>query len=359
LDLHSFLTFRSGKRQIVTVSRVRPFLPWLLLASAGCFQASSPESGISGEQQGCGDDCGRSTAAGRSGAGGSGGAASSSASGSSSGSSGSSTTSGGDSSASTGTGSTGGSSGGCAPTNETVCPKLAICGISTNCSPGSTLFASQVVDILSCSELGGASVTAIDTNGVPVQGAGASATTESDGAFAMCLPGESPFSIQITQSQYPTTYYAEMLDVSLEYVAQMATLSINELSAFASFLIGSGSFEPNTALVVVKLTGSNCASAFAGWSFALSVPDGGAIPDGGYQLVYLGSDGLPSAAQTTTSSNGAGLFYNIDPAISDFVIVNLTNPDAGTCIPINTTVGFTGRVYLSGNSVALDPIIMP
>jgi hypothetical protein len=187
--------------------------------------------------------------------------------------------------------------------------------------------------------------------------AGAAATAQSNGNFAICLPSGSPFSIQIQAASYPTTYYAEMLDPSSGGFAQMAMLSNGEIQAFGGLFPGGEN--PNTALVVAKMTGDVCFPNLGGWTFDLALPDGGAIADGGYQLIYLDSSGVPDPTNTVTSSKGAALFYNLDPSLSGFLTLTATTPDAGSCQIINMGLGFTGRIFVAGGSITVVPFLLP
>lgn len=96
----------------------------------------------------------------------------------------------------------------------------------------------------------------------------------------------------------------------------------------------------------------------AGWTLGLALPDGGPIPDGGYQLAYIGTSGIPDTGATATSSAGSALFYNIDPSITDFVAVTATNADAGSCVPVNSTLGFTGRLFVAEEGITAYSILL-
>ena len=113
--------------------------------------------------------------------------------------------------------------------------------------------------------------------------------------------------------------------------------------------------------MVVKLTATSvCIPYYAGWSFGLTLPDGGPVPDGGYQVIYLGSGGLPDPLATATSTPGTGLIYNLDPSISNFFVVSAINPDAGaTCPSDNAALGLTGRVFVGGDDVTIAPFLLP
>ncbi len=316
----------------------------LLLGAAGCSQSSSP--GVAGDSAGCGVDCGKSSAARSTRLGSSDGTSTSSSASASSGSS-SGTTFGGSSSS-------GSSSSVSFIQDETSCEGIAVNPITATCASG-TSFSSQTVDLLSCTVVGGAAIAAIDANGVPFPSV--AATSESNGNFALCLPTGSPFSIEIQAPSYATTYYAEMLDPSSGGFAQMAMLSKGEIQAFQGLFPGGE--QTDTALIVAKLTGDVCYPNLGGWTFDLALPDGGAIADGGYQLIYLGASGLPDATATSTSSKGAALFYNLDPALSGFLMLTAQTADAGSCQIINSGLGFTGRIFVAGNSITVEPFLLP
>jgi hypothetical protein len=232
-----------------------------------------------------------------------------------------------------------------------IAPTSASCNSATSAS-----FASQLVDILSCSAISNASISAIGADGVPYSGA--ASTSASDGAFAICLPFNSSFSIQAAAALYPTTYYAELLNTEISYLPQLPAISQESLNAFSAFF--PGGLDPDGAVLLAKLTGSgSCRLQQTGWTFEVQLPDGGPIPDGGYQLIYLGASDLPDAQATETAASGAALIYNIDTSLADFLVVTATNPDAGSCLPQNGSVGFTGRVYVAESAVSIDPILLP
>jgi hypothetical protein len=195
----------------------------------------------------------------------------------------------------------------------------------------------------------------ISSNGVPVSGA--AATSQSNGAFEICLPTDTPFSLQMTAPGYPTTYYAEMLNADAGFFAQLGSVSSDELNAVGAFV--PGGVIPTRSIVVAEMAASTCIKDRGGWSFSIWLPDGGSFPDSGYQLLYLGSNDLPDPTVTVTAHNGGAIFYNIDPTLSDFVVITAENPDAGACEPLNSSIGMTGRVYVAGGSAAIDPFLLP
>jgi hypothetical protein len=216
--------------------------------------------------------------------------------------------------------------------------------------------ASQLVDPLTCTPISGATIAAIGADGVPISGA--AAVTGSDGTFAMCVPSGTPFSISITAAASPLTYSAEAIaggGFDGEF-AQLSLVDNAEVGAFASLL--PTALTPGDALILAKVTGVSGCDDIAGWSFAVTLPDGGALPDGGYQLVYFGNNYLPDPAATATSSFGAALIYNIDEATSPFLAVTATNPDGGDCVPINDEIGYTGRLFVTGGAATTDVFIL-
>jgi hypothetical protein len=165
--------------------------------------------------------------------------------------------------------------------------------------------------------------------------------------------------VQLQAASYLPTYTAEMVDPEDFELSQIGLFSSAGLQAFEGFIPGGTA--PNTAGVILKVTGSGkpCDRLRWGWTFGLTLPDGGAIPDGGYQSLYLGTSDLPDPTLTATSTVGLAMLYNIDPALSDFFVVTATNPDAGSCPPQNLAAGFTGRVFVSAGAVTYAPLILP
>jgi hypothetical protein len=164
--------------------------------------------------------------------------------------------------------------------------------------------------------------------------------------------------MEVSAAGYPTSYYAELLNSVVSSVSQTAIISTSSLGIMGSLL--PGGIEPGMATVLVKVLATGaCSSELAGWTLAVGLPDGGALTDGGYRLVYLGPTGIPDPSATATSKTGIGVVYDIDPSLSSFLVVEATNPDAGSCQVISDAAGFTGRVYVSGDAVSFDPVLLP
>ena len=238
-----------------------------------------------------------------------------------------------------------------------VCPGILAPAPTVSCPSGDRDYSSQLVDVVECSIIGDGTVQALDPNGIPYpQATGISSLT--DGTFAMCLPSQSPFTVEVTASLYPTSYFAELAGTG------SGTLQIGLLSnqfLVAGSQLGGIDVDINEAAVLVKANAtSGCGQSLAGWTIGLSLADGGSLPDGGYQLSYFASTGLPQPGLTATSTFGAALFYNLDSSISsEFLRVSYQNPDAGGCQPINATRGYTGRIYVQEGAVSGYPILLP
>jgi hypothetical protein len=222
-----------------------------------------------------------------------------------------------------------------------------------SCPSGQLGFSSQLIDFLQCTTINGATVTALDPNGVPYQAT--SAISSGDGAFGLCLPQDSPFTLEANAATYPTAYVAELQGVQAQNITQVGMVSSEFLTAFASFFPGGLDLALGTVIVKVN-TSKQCSQAQAGWTVGIDLPDGGSLPDGGYQLVYTSSTGVPTSGLTSTQLSGGAIFYDIDPTLSDFFEITYQNPDAGGCTPTNASFGFTGRVYVTGSAVSGFPI---
>jgi hypothetical protein len=238
------------------------------------------------------------------------------------------------------------------------CPGVAVFPEPVISCPSETLdLSSQLVDVFACTIVGGGNISALDTNGIPYPGASA-VSSSTDGTFDMCVPQQKPFTAQITASQYPTTYFGELQGVAELSVVQLPLLSSEALAAIVA-LVPNG-LDQSLGLVVVTVDGnSQCGAAQAGWTIGLALPDGGSLPDGGFQLSYLSGQGIPTVGLKATQATGGAILYDIAPQASDFLLVTYQNPDAGACQPMNASLGLTGRVYVTGNSVSVFPVRLP
>ena len=330
------------------------------LALAACFQAQSPTT-VSGD---IGGSHGSSTRRGAGAAAG-GGSGSSAATVASAATTGSTSSTGGNSTGSSGLGtsSAGSSSGGSggssgAPPAAFVCAQDSTAPLTTSC-PGAVAFNAQVVDGISCVEIGGATLSAVGTNGVPLSGV--AAVSASDGAFVFCLPFRTPLTVEAVAQSYLNTYLAELVFSEdggvVPLVGQIALIQEEFVGAFSSLV--PGGYDSTKGFVVADVGNAGvCGDATAGWTFSLTLDDGGAVPDGGYSLIYLGSSGIPDSSATETSSEGSAIFVNVDIPASGYVMVSASKEDAGAC-PLLSGLGFTGRVLVGENAGSFAPFIMP
>jgi hypothetical protein len=209
-------------------------------------------------------------------------------------------------------------------------------------------FGSQLIDYQSCASICGATVQALDPAGVPIEGT-AQLSDPVGGTFHFCLPAGATFETAITAPGYGTYYYGEIQGQLSVHVPAIGLLSAASLSAFAAFI--PGGFDPARGAIAVPTNASDlCVNPDkkAGFVVSLTDADGGAFPDGGYQLIYLSAGGFPDPSLTATSTLGIAIVYDIDPAVTTFPTLRFSNPDAGACQEVvNEEVGFTGRVEIA------------
>ncbi len=178
--------------------------------------------------------------------------------------------------------------------------------------------------------------------------------TAADGSFVFCEPPGTPFTLSLAASGYTTMYRPEMqANVDGDY-AYMGLIS----NDFAGVLQGFGvNLALGTVIVLVEKTNS-CPDA-SGWTISLSDADGGSLPDGGYQVDYLGTDDLPVTGLGNTSAGGTAIVYGINLSATNFFHVSASKPDAGACMPVFDTAFLTGRVYVTTNAIATLALQMP
>ncbi len=327
------------------------------LALAACFQANSTTP-VQGDTVGCTQNCAHH---GSGGAGGTSSGASSSAAGATTG--GGSSTGGATTSATSSGSSSGGSTSAAALAGEYVCPQAAVPPLTTTCPDGFPL-PCQIVDLIYCTPVVGATINAIGADGVTI--AGASTHTDSNGAFVFCLPFETAFTVQATAQGYVSTNLAEILlpldggaAPNLGQVGQIGLLQTEFVDALSLFV--PGGYDQSEGLVVAAVGGTGaCVTADAGigWTLSIALADGGAFPDGGYTQLYLSPNEVASSSTTTTAA-GVGLFVNVDIPTDDYIYVYAAKADQGICPLLNPEVGFTGRLLLGANTGSFAPFILP
>jgi hypothetical protein len=207
-------------------------------------------------------------------------------------------------------------------------------------------FASELIDLVSCDPLGGVALQAIGADGVPITGASATSDATT-GVFALCVPEQEPLTMSFSLANYPQTYYQESLGTEqIDWIGMLDNSTINEIATFFP-----GGVDPSGGIVGIFFSTGNSGCAIDNWGVALTLPDGGAIPDGGAALVYLDPMSIPEPSLTSTSGAGIAVFYNIDTTTTSFFQVTTTNLDAGACAPQNAADGFTGRVFVGSGAV--------
>ena len=150
----------------------------------------------------------------------------------------------------------------------------------------------------------GASVQALDANGVVVPGS--TVLTDMFGIAVVCLPHGVQLTLTVTGTGYTPTYLANMVLTQPWTFGLAGTidggdgtgiglLSTSALSAISAFLSTPlDLMKPGLVLTAIPaLPESVCKHQTAGWQYSVTAVDGGAFPDGGYVEIYLGPDDLP------------------------------------------------------------------
>jgi len=313
----------------------------LLGGLAGCFQSPSPTPVV-----GC-EGCRGSTNLARGG----GGSSSRAATGSSSGGAGSS---GGSSSTVSSSNSTTGSSSGSVTTSVGIAD-------AGGCVAPLLELDSRIYDLATNTPVAGATVGAIGLNGVPVSGA--SAVSDANGRFAICLPNGVEVAPLVQAQDYPTTY-ASNFDLTRPLTSEGdrdgIPLASSQLLGSLSGLLPVNIAEAAVLVAVNSVSGTApCANNAAGWTLSLGLGDGGPLPDGGYALYYSGTTGFPAAGLTETSANGGAMFFNVDTSLSNLLSVEATNPDAGPCAIDLSSLMLTGRLYAAAGAVTIVALPTP
>lgn len=210
------------------------------------------------------------------------------------------------------------------------------------CPNGSLV--SEVVDFLDCLQIGGATVQALDANGVPTTMA---VTTAQDGTFGLCAPAGNAFTPSFSVPGYPMMYDGELLAGQSSYLRYTKVISTDGLAAMAAIFPG-GQLGAGGLIIAQVYKNSLCPDP-SGWSMTLTDTDGGALPDGGYSVIYLGATTLPDPTLTATSATGYAIVYNIDLTTSSYFSLIPSNPDAG-CSPSGMGIFYSGRVFVSQNA---------
>jgi hypothetical protein len=212
-------------------------------------------------------------------------------------------------------------------------------------------FASEIIDLDSCNPLGGVAVQAIGSDGVPISGASATSDATT-GIFTACVPGQEAVTMSFSLTGYPLTYYQESLGTIRAH--DIGMLDNNVVSSVIGFIPGGLNLALGTIVVFFSTSGSGC--PIDNWTLELETADGGAVPDGGASLIYMGPTSLPDPSLTSTSGSGIAIVYDVDTTQTNYFKIAATHPDAGYCATDNPALGFTGRLYVNGGALTYQII---
>jgi hypothetical protein len=201
-----------------------------------------------------------------------------------------------------------------------------------------------VVDFTSCVPICGATASAVASTGVIVAGT-QQLTDPGFGTFHYCVPANTTFEPTVTGTGYATFVYGEIKGQLSIQMPQFGMITQDTLMAFSSVISG-GINMADGALVTFVFNEDGCGDTnyAAGWTMSLIDESGNPYPAGGYTTLYIDASGLPSESATSTSPYGVELIYNIDPSIAQYPTLVVTPPAGSACQPVNSFVGFTGRI---------------
>ena len=123
-------------------------------------------------------------------------------------------------------------------------------------------------------------------------------------------------------------------------------------------------FEPTESLIVAEVIGAGgqppC-NDVGGWTVSASLPDGGAIS---FLTAYASDAGALHTSLTATQAVteaghtfGLGFLYNLDPTLTNSVIVSATQAGGTGCF-VNDGGPFTGRVVIGPGSFSFAPLML-
>jgi hypothetical protein len=331
-----------------------PRLSWIalaLFAAGGCFQAGSdvqvsggtpPPPSTGQRTSGSGRTAGNASAGG------------------------SSTTGG----ASTAGGTTGGITGGAASTGGAG---GGTTGGTITCPAGEYYYTGRLVDLSDLKPVPGLAVSAYNPAGPPFveQVAGSSTISDDGGLVVECIPVGQPVYLGIQGQGYSQCGTANFsLSANYDGYRRIGLLSMADMTLLAGYInaqhpaLALDTSAPMIAVGIEAPTGSPCIPQIAGWSFSLSLPDGGplpALPDGGlpFGMVYLTANGEPDISLTATTANGGVLFYDVQvPGTYVNLLSQNTNADAG-CFITTSPLDLTGQALVAPSVVTFVPIALP
>jgi hypothetical protein len=210
--------------------------------------------------------------------------------------------------------------------------------------------------------IAGAQVSAVDLNGVTI--GGASAVSTASGEFAFCVPSGQEFATQVEATGDVTTYVEDLVLHGNFRVVEIPLSASDTVTAYSLLLSG---FDPSKALVIVEIasvSGQPPCNDVAGWVFGATQLDGGTMA---YQNAYVGTDGLPHVTALTSTAAlardggayGVGFLYNVDPSVTDAILLTATQIDAGATCAVNGGGPFTSRVAIANSAFSFAPLALP
>jgi sugar lactone lactonase YvrE len=187
--------------------------------------------------------------------------------------------------------------------------------------------------------------------------------------YVACLPSGQPTTLQFMMPGYVTTYLAEFsLTASPPTVDEVVFMMFCS-SSFTNFATQIPNLNTSLATVfglvnpglgsgVAGCDGGFAAGQLDGWTFSVSLVDGGAGSGGPWPVGYLDPSGDLQAIDATFDT-GQAVAYNVDPG-AQYVAIHGVNPALGVQLPsANSAFGLTGRVYVSAGAFSYDPWIVP
>ncbi len=184
------------------------------------------------------------------------------------------------------------------------------------------------------------------------------------GTVYWCFAGSADpaptFTPSASGTGYPTFYYGE-IDGGLSIgIPSLGVFPSGTLAALGNIVGGLQPGRANAVFFVYSMNNLCAARAdMAGWTITLQAPDGTDYPDGSYDLLYLSDQGVPSTSLTATSGYGVAFATNIDPSLGNFVVPVYTKASPGACTVQNRAIGFSGRLYVSGDDISEQGVFLP
>jgi hypothetical protein len=204
----------------------------------------------------------------------------------------------------------------------------------------------------------GADVSAIGLNGAPV--GGESASTDSSGAFALCVAPGNDFSTQITAAGYVTAYIEDLVPTATIALPFVPLSEADTVVAYSAVLPG---FVATDSMIIAEVIPAGAQPPCddpAGWTFSATLMDGGAIT---FEVIYAGDGGPLDQTSVATEAIvqaghtiGMGFVYDLNPSVATAVRITATQASTG-CVA-NDGGPFTGRVVIGPGQASFAPFLL-